>query len=189
MGKGLPRSHKGANAQKGTVQKLNISLDKLSVTVTSVAAAIGFGSAVDQGLPEGNVQILGMVLSNFQLSGSGSDANLSDTWAGDFGLGTTPADDATITAGDVDLVASTALAAATAEVSPLATRTVGVTPTMIPIDNTANDLRRAYREWAVVHLIRYARRRLTAPPPPSREPVSLFQAPCNGTESIEELIT
>lgn len=140
MGKGLPRSHKNAPSQKASVQKLNISLDNLEVTVTSVGGAIGFGSVVIRGLPEGNVQMLGAVLSNFQLSGNGADANLSDTWAGDFGIGTTPADDATIAGGDVDLLASTALAAATAEVSPLAVRTVGVTPPMVPINNTANDL-------------------------------------------------
>ncbi len=140
MGKGLPRSHSRGGAQQGAVQKLNISLDSLTVTVTSVAAAIGFGSVVVRGLPEGNVQMLGAVLSNFQLSGSGADANLADTWEGDFGLGTTPASDATISGDDVDILVSTALAAATSEVSPLAVRTVGVTPPMVPIDNTAGDL-------------------------------------------------
>ncbi len=137
--KGLPRSlSRGAPlaAGGGAVRKLNISLDGLSVSVSSTGAAIGFGSAVVRGLPEGNIQILGAVLSNFSLAGSGADANLGDTWDGDFGIGTTPADDATITAGDVDLLPSTALGAATAEVSPTLTRTVGVTPTMIPIDNT-----------------------------------------------------
>lgn len=140
MGKGLTRSFKNAPAQKVAVQKLNISLDNLSVLVTSVGIAIGFGSTVIRGLPEGNVQILGAVLSNFQLAGSGADANLADTWAGDFSIGTTPAADATLTAGDIDILVSTALAAATAEVSPNAVRTVGVTPTMIPLDNTLGDL-------------------------------------------------
>lgn len=143
MGKGLPRSHSRMSPQReggGGVQKLNISLDGITVSVAAVAAAIGFGSTVIRGLPEGNIQVLGAVLSNFQLSGSGADANLSDTWAGDFGIGSTPADDATITATDVDVVASTALAAATAEVSPNIVRTVGVTPTMVPLDNTDGSL-------------------------------------------------
>ena len=48
-------------------------------------------------------------------AGSGADANLTDTWSGDFGVGTTPASDATITAGDVDIIASTAIGPATAE--------------------------------------------------------------------------
>lgn len=143
MGKGLPRSLSRSKPQSqgaGAVDRLQIDLSGVTVSVTSVGAAIGFGSTVLRGLPEGNITIMGVVLSNFQLSGSGADANLVDTWAGDFGVGTTPADDATISAGDVDLVASTPLAAATAEVSPLIARTVGVTPDLIPKDNTAADL-------------------------------------------------
>lgn len=140
MGKGLPRSHRNASPQLAGVQKLNISLDKLTVTVSAAGAGIGFGSVVIRGLPEGNVQMLGAVLSNFQLSGSGADANLSDTWAGDFAIGTTPASDGTISGDDEDIMVETALAAATAEVSPNAVRTVGITPPMVPINNTANDL-------------------------------------------------
>ncbi len=140
MGKGLPRSHRNAPAQRAAVLKLNIPLDDLTVTVTSVGAAIGFGSTVIRGLPEGNVQMLGAVLSNFQLSGNGADANLADTWDGDFAIGTTPASDATISGNDEDILVETALGGATAEVSPLAVRTVGITPTMIPINNTENDL-------------------------------------------------
>ena len=140
MGKGLPRSHADAPAQVAGVQKLNISLDKLSVLVSATGANIGFGTVVIRGLPEGNVQMLGAVLSNFQLAGSGSDANLSDTWDGDFSIGTTPADDATISGDDEDILVETALGAATAEVSPNAVRTVGITPPMVPLNNTAADL-------------------------------------------------
>jgi len=52
------------------------------------------------------------------ISGPGGDGNLADDFEGDVGIGTTAAGDATITAGDVDIIKSTALAAATAEVGP-----------------------------------------------------------------------
>lgn len=140
MTKGLERSLSRGTPQAGAVRKLNISLDNLVVSVAAAAAGIGFGSVVLQGLPEGNIQMLGAVLSNFRASGSGSDPNLAATWDGDFGLGTTPVSDATISGNDEDLLVETAFGVATAEVSPLAVRTVGITPPMVPIDNTANDL-------------------------------------------------
>jgi len=114
MGKGLPYSHKrGPHVEQG-ITKLRIEVDDV-VVVSATAAAIGWGTGVLQGLPEGNLMFLGAI-ANVNFAGSGADANLVDTWSGDFGVGTTPADDATITAADVDLIPSTAIGAATAEV-------------------------------------------------------------------------
>lgn len=130
MGKGLPRSLKARSPQIGLQDKV-IPIDAV-ITVDGLTG-IGFGSINLAGLPEGNVLLLGAVVS-VQFSGSGADANLVDTWDGDFGIGSTPADDATITATDVDIIPSTALGAATAEVSPL-TRVENITAAMI--DNKA----------------------------------------------------
>ena len=136
MSKGLPRSLSRGKLQKSTISKIRLPIQGLALTVTSVGAAIGWGTAVLGGLPEGQLKILA-VAAQLTFAGSGADTNLADTWDGDFGIGSTPADDATITAGDVDLIASTALGAATAEVSPLANAINGVDSVL---DNTAADL-------------------------------------------------
>jgi hypothetical protein len=130
MGKGLPRSHARRDPQVG-VQDLAISINS-SFTIDG-ATGVGFGSVVVGGLPEGNILLLGAV-AQLQFAGSGADPGLVDTWVGDFGVGSTPAADATISGTDVDLIASTALAAATAEVSPL-TRAENATQAFI--DNKA----------------------------------------------------
>lgn len=136
MGKGLPRSLKNAGVEKSAPSKLDIPLDGLTVTVSATGAAIGFGSTVIRGLPQGNIQLLGVV-AYVGLAGSGSDANLTDTWSGDFGIGTTPADDATISAADVNIIASTAVGPATAE-AIAAVRTTNSTPVIL--DNTDGSL-------------------------------------------------
>lgn len=115
MGKGLPRSMARGEPLRQEIIRQTIAVRDATVTVSATGAAIGFGSAVIGDLPEGNLLFLGAV-AYMQFSGSGADANLVDTWAGDFGIGTTPAGDATITDGDVDIIQSTALAAAVDEV-------------------------------------------------------------------------
>lgn len=115
MGKGLSRSMSRGAPLRQEIIKQTITVRDVEVTVSATGSAIGFGSAVIGDMPEGNILFLGAV-AYMQLSGSGSDANLVDDFEGDFGIGTTPADDATITAGDVDIIQSTALPAATAEV-------------------------------------------------------------------------
>ena len=133
--KGYPRGLSRGTPQKSTISKLQIPIQGLALTVTSVGAAIGWGTAVLGGLPEGQLKILA-VAAQLTFAGSGADANLADTWDGDFGIGSTPADDATIAGTDVDLIASTALGAATAEVSLLANAINGVDSVL---DNTAAD--------------------------------------------------
>jgi hypothetical protein len=118
MGKGLPRSH--AASLNTAVNVITIPFNSaggVGVFEVDGASGVGFGTLVAGGFPEGNILFLGAAC-NLQFAGSGADAGLVDTWAGDFGAGTTPASDGTISAGDVDILPSTALAAATAEVSP-----------------------------------------------------------------------
>jgi len=133
--KGLPRSLSRGNAQAQTVSKIKVAVNH-TVTVSATGAAIGFGTVVLGGLPEGQLKMIAAACK-LDFSGSGADANLSDTWNGDFGIGTTPADDATISVGDVDVIASTALGPAVAEVAPTANAING---TDAVFDNTAADL-------------------------------------------------
>lgn len=135
MGKGLPRSLGRGSFQEQVVSKIKVAVDH-TVTVSATGAAIGFGSVVLSGLPEGQLKMLGAAVK-LDFKGSGSDANLVDTWNGDFGVGTTPADDATISGDDVNVIASTALGPAVAEVAPTVNAING---TDAVFDNTAADL-------------------------------------------------
>jgi len=131
MTKGLPRS-----LSRG--KPLDQASKKLRITVNEPMSFLGVsGAAIDQtaviaGLPEGNILLLGAV-ANLVFSGPTS-ANLVDTWEGDFGIGTTPADDNTISGADVDIIGSTAITIAVAEVTP-AVRATNATTAII--DNTA----------------------------------------------------
>ena len=136
MAKGLPRSLSRGAQMAQAVTKLTIPLRSTPVVVSATGAAIGFGSAVISGLPQAHLKVLAGAI-NITLSGSGADANLSDTWAGDFGVGSTPASDATLTAADVDFIPSTASAAATGEVSPTVVVADGVD---LVLDNTDGSL-------------------------------------------------
>jgi hypothetical protein len=134
MGKGFPRSLKHADKSTVRVARIDVS-ETLSVTGST-------GVAVDQtavvgDFPEGNILLLGAV-ANLTISGPGSNADLSDTWAGDFSLGSTATADATLSGTDVDVIASTALAAATAEVG-VATRGAKANAGIL-LDNTDGSL-------------------------------------------------
>lgn len=136
MGKGLPRSMKaGASPMRQTVIRQHYKVEDLAISVDG-ATGVGFGSAVLGDFPEGNILFLGAV-AYMQFSGGGADAGLVDTFDGDYGIGTTPASDATITGADVDIIASAALGAATAEVSP---RARGSNATQAIFDNTDGSL-------------------------------------------------
>lgn len=131
MGKGLPRSMSRGAAQRQEVIKQTINL-RGTVAVTATGAAVGFGSLVVGDMPQGNILLLGAV-AYVQLSGSGADANLDATWDGDFSIGTAPTADVTLSGAEVDIIGSTALGAATAEVSP---RVRAVNATQAMLDNT-----------------------------------------------------
>lgn len=131
MGKGLPRSMSRGAPQRQIIRKHTVKINH-SVSVTATGAAVGFGTSVIGDLPEGNVLFLGAI-GYVQLSGSGSDANLDATWDGDFSIGTSPTADVTLSGTEVDILASTALGAATAEVSP---RVRAANATQSILDNT-----------------------------------------------------
>jgi hypothetical protein len=134
MAKGLPRSlSRGAPAVKPII-KQTLAVRDATLTVDG-ATGVGFGSVVIGDLPEGNILFLGAVA--YMTFAGPTSADLADTWSGDYGVGTTPAGDGTLTNADVDLIASTAVGPAVAEVSP---RTRGTNATQAILDNTDGSL-------------------------------------------------
>jgi len=130
MTKGLQRSlSRGPKATQNVVTErlmLNVAL-----AFTGVGSAAVVATSPIAGLPEGNILLLGAT-ANLTFTGPTS-ANLADDFQGDYGIGSTPASDNTITGTDVNLVGSTAIAAATAEVSA---NNRGVNAAQAVLDNT-----------------------------------------------------
>jgi hypothetical protein len=135
MGKGLPRSMSRGAAQRQDIVKQVVNFTT-AVSVTATGAAVGFGTAVIGDLPEGNILFFGAV-AYVQFSGTGSDANLDAAWDGDFSIGTGPTADVTLSGAEIDIIPSTALGAATAEVSP---RVRAINATQTIFDNTDGSL-------------------------------------------------
>jgi hypothetical protein len=134
MGKGLPYSLSRGGAS-APILKAVLPVEAV-VAVAAAGAGVGFGTTVIGDLPEGNIQILGAV-ANLAAAGSGSDANLTATWNGDFSIGSTATADATLSSTDADIIASTAIGPAVAEVAPAA-RGANGTPFML--NNTDGSL-------------------------------------------------
>lgn len=130
--KGLPRSLAHAPASRAEIVKATIPI--AAAVVSSGATGVGFGTIPIAGLPEGNILILGAVayvqLSKDTVAGA---AGTLDAFTGSYSIGSGATADATLSALEVDVIASQATAAATAGVSPL-TRGVGVAQSVI--DNT-----------------------------------------------------
>ena len=135
--KGLPRSlSRGAHQTRQHVSRQVVVVEDLTIAVAATGEAVGFGTAVLGDFPEGNILLLGCT-GYLKLDGSGADANLTADWEGDFSVGITGTADATLDSTDVNILPSTALAAATAEIG-VRTRSVNATPVML--DNTDGSL-------------------------------------------------
>lgn len=134
MGKGLKRSLRGipADAKAAPVIKHRIPV---SVTVeVDGATGVGFGTAVIGDLPEGNILLLG-ALANLTFTGPGTGHTA--TFNGDFAIGSAPTADATLAGAEVDIVPSTAMGPAVANVTPQAR---GANATQVMLDNTDGSL-------------------------------------------------
>ena len=118
MSKGLPRSQAHGDPLRLPITRRIFKAKDLTMVIDGTSGA-GFGTLLLGDWPEGNVVLLGAV-GYFEFKGSGSDADLSDTWEGDYGIGTAPvaSNASPMTADLVDILQPAALAAATAEVSP-----------------------------------------------------------------------
>ncbi|HET6417631.1 MAG TPA: hypothetical protein VFG22_15140 [Polyangiales bacterium] len=137
MTKGLPYSMSRGAPLRQEIIKQTVTVRDAAVTVDG-ATGVGFGSVVIGDIPEGNILILGAV-AYMQFTGPTS-ASLDDDWVGDYGIGSTPADDATITTTDINIIGSTAIAAATAEASPRTRGTSNTTDLDHILDNTDGSL-------------------------------------------------
>lgn len=139
MSKGLPKSMQRANPQLADIIKVAVPIRDLSITVSATGAAIGFGSAVLGGLPQGNILLLGAV-AYVQLTTT--DTDISAPWHGDFGIGFAPTADADL--GDAledAIVPSTTIDADGSTKASLIVRGVSTqTEQSTIIDNTAGDL-------------------------------------------------
>lgn len=117
MTKGLPRSAAHGDPLRLPITRRIFKAKDLTMIIDA-AVGNGFGTLVLGDWPEGNVVLMGAV-GYFEFKGSGADADLSDTWQGDYSIGTVPSTaDAPLTGNLGDIMQSAALAAATAEVSP-----------------------------------------------------------------------
>ncbi len=133
MAKGLQRSLSRAPRGKRDIVKERIDLAGDLVTMTG-ATGIGWGSVALGSFPEGFILLLGAQLTDLVVTGNAVD-HTSD-FDGDFGFGTTPVSDGTISVADENIITEAALGAATANVSP--NLDAGNATTAI-IDNSADD--------------------------------------------------
>ena len=139
MGKGIPRTLSRAGLPRSPIQVHTIPVRALTISASTITTGPGTGTVVAEGLPEGNILFLGAVAA-LTFSGPGASADLVDTWEGDFAVGTAPLAGVTLDGAEVDLIPSTALAAATAEVSPLTKANHALATTGTVFDNTASTL-------------------------------------------------
>lgn len=133
--KGMIRSLKHAKPQNLGVVKQRVAVRALAIQVDG-ATGVGFGTAVLGGLPQGNILLLAAA-AYLQFTKASTATGIQATFDGDYAVGTTATADATLSGTDVNIVASSALGAATGGVSPMA-RGVGSTSSMV--DNTDGSL-------------------------------------------------
>ena len=134
MAKGLTRSlGRGDALERIAPFNLNIPIRDLEVAITEDTS--GWGTAVLDALPEGNVLFLGAVL--YLDSMERGDENLAATFDGDFSLGSTATANTTLSGDNVDLIASTSTETAVGGVS---SENRGASGTAVKvIDNTGGD--------------------------------------------------
>lgn len=129
--KGLPRSLSRGNASTAAAKTARLSVNE-PLSFTGTTATIEFATVALAGLPEGNILLLGAV-ANLTFTGPTS-ANLTNDFEGDYSVGTVPTADTDLSdTGEANIIASTPIPAATAEVSANVRAT---NATQAIIDNT-----------------------------------------------------
>lgn len=134
--KGLPRSTSRAAPQLAPIRKHRVTKRAAALEVDG-ATGVGFGTVVVGDFPQGNILFLGAAA---YLQVTETDAGISDTFSGDYGVGTTPASDGTLTGGDVDIIPSTALGPAVSSVTPRTRGASAAAQTGVILDNTDGSL-------------------------------------------------
>ena len=114
MTKGLQRSiRRGPPQDRGIITE-TFELRDFKITVDG-ATGIGFGTAVLADFHEGNIVFLAAV-GNLIFAGPIS-GDLVDTWDGDYSVGTTATADSTLATTEIDVITSTTIPQAVAEVT------------------------------------------------------------------------
>lgn len=134
----------GGNPAIG-VKYVSVQFDKV-VPFSNVGGAVEFASVVLAGLPVANLQMLGGLL-HIEAFESTAQANIIDTFAITYSLGSAPTVDNTLATTEIDLLTAKTLAAATGGVSPHGKNTLDGLSTVAGaistapgyIDNTAGD--------------------------------------------------
>lgn len=138
MGKGLPHSVSRGNPQVQETIKQNFKLKNLALQVDG-ATGVGFGTAVIGDFPQGNILFLG-AMSYLQFTAT-SASGITTTYDGDYSVGTVATADTDVSdSGEADIIASTALGAATAKVSPVVRGVGGSALVGVIFDNTDGSL-------------------------------------------------
>ena len=132
MAKGLTRSLSRGTPQQRPVVKQDV---RINTSVAVSDGAPGYGTVVVADFPQGNILFLGATLYPKFVTTS---ANITATFDGDYSLGTTPTADNVLSGTDANLIASTAIGAATAKESPVTRGASSGTPIML--DNTDGSL-------------------------------------------------
>lgn len=135
MAKGLPRSLKRGNPLDSPVRKLRLAFKDVALSVAGTSG-VGFGTAVVGELPQGNILILGAV-AYLSLNKNG-DSDIQDAFDGDYSVGTAPTADLTLSGAEVDIIPSTAFAAAASAGLLTNSRAAGGTQSVV--DNTDDSL-------------------------------------------------
>lgn len=106
MSKGMNRgTQRGPELLRAIVKRESlVKVAAADLVITD--GAPGFGTVVIAALPQGNILLHGLV---FYATLSIGDADIVDDWDGDFSLGTAATADGTLSGGEIDLIASTAI--------------------------------------------------------------------------------
>lgn len=131
--KGAPRTlaRSALILSSDIVKKVTIPIRRLSVPITDPGGANGFGTAIIGDVPTGDLIFLASVL---RCRLTGAAVGLAAAFAGNLAVGTAPTADATLAAGEVDIIPSVAFTTASSLVS-VYTRYPGPTFTLAPVDN------------------------------------------------------
>lgn len=116
MGAGISRrALNRAGARAGIITQ-KIPIRGLQITNIDGLTGVAWGTAVLQGLREGNLLVLGAVLD---ITLTEASANITDTFDGDVSVGSAPTADTTLSGAEVDVIPSTAMGAAVSSVNTI----------------------------------------------------------------------
>lgn len=137
MGKGLGRTLRRGGKNDGRQPIVTKYFSFKNLVLSVVDGAPGYGSVAAFRLPQGNLLVHGAV---GYLNFTTTDEDITATFDGDVSIGSGSTSDATLSGAEINLVASTALGAATAKVSPTVRLPSATANNGVIHNNTDSDL-------------------------------------------------